>query len=437
MEAVAENPVRDLRRALALTRERTLKLYGPLAESALEKRAASCLGPALWDLGHIAAFEELWIVHKAGGRPLENPERLRLYDPFEVPRSERQAGMLPGHAETLDYMRGVRARTLEMLERGVGGGDNRLLDGGFVYRMAVQHEWQHQEIVLQGLDLGTDEDPYPAARVGRERQSGTIGTSEIDDTARIAFEGGRVPIGSDDATATYDNERPRHQVSLGPFAIDRHPVTCRRYLEFVEDGGYCRPELWTPAGRAWLAESRARAPQGWSRGADGRWSVTRMGHRLPLDPREPVQHVCAHEADAFARWAGGRLPTEFEWEAAAGAERWPWGGQAPDPERANLFGDTWGPCAVGSFPRGDTREGVCGLLGDVYEWTASTFRGYPGFEAWPYSEYSEVFFGNEYRVLRGASWAAGPWMARSTYRNWDFPERRQIFAGLRLAWDPD
>jgi iron(II)-dependent oxidoreductase len=156
-----------------------------------------------------------------------------------------------------------------------------------------------------------------------------------------------------------------------------------------------------------------------------------------------VQHVCAHEADAFARWSGGRLPSELEWERAAAPadgdreSAHPWGNAPASPDRANLFGDRWGPAPVGSRPAGRSGVGSEQLLGDVYEWTSSPFRGYPGFRAFPYREYSEVFFGGDYRVLRGSCWTSGPWMSRRTYRNWDFPVRRQIFAGLRLAWDVD
>jgi iron(II)-dependent oxidoreductase len=258
----------------------------------------------------------------------------------------------------------------------------------------------------------------------------------------VLVEGGPFRMGTDDRSSAYDNERPSHTVELPSFAIDRFPVTARRFAAFVDGGGYDHPELWSEEGRAWLEETGERAPQGWVASPDGGWRVRRFGHLEPLDPREPVQHVSFFEAEAFARWSGGRLPTEAEWEKAAAwdpaarrARTYPWGEAPPGPEHANLDQTAFGPAPVGSFPAGASAYGAEQLLGDVYEWTTSPFTGYPGYSTFPYPEYSEVFFDQGYRVLRGASWATAAWVARATFRNWDYPRRRQIFAGLRLAWD--
>jgi iron(II)-dependent oxidoreductase len=170
-------------------------------------------------------------------------------------------------------------------------------------------------------------------------------------------------------------------------------VTNAAYAEFIVAGGYADDALWSDEGRAWRDEDGATSPMFWGEG-----TVVRFGRDEPLDPDEPVQHVSFHEAEAYARWAGKRLPTEFEWEKAAQA-------------------------------------GVLEGVGEVWEWTTSPFEGYPGFSAFPYPEYSEVFFGDESRVLRGGSWATHPGVARVTFRNWDYPIRRQIFAGIRCASD--
>jgi iron(II)-dependent oxidoreductase len=185
------------------------------------------------------------------------------------------------------------------------------------------------------------------------------------------------------------------------------------------------------------------APQGWTRDLSGGWLVARFGHIVSLDPTEPVQHISFHEAEAFARFAGGRLPTEEEWEKAAtwgpdvtNPRPYPWGSDPVTPELANVGHTHFGPAPVGSHPAGASAYGVEGLLGDVYEWTSSPFVGYPGFASFPYPEYSEVFFDDpEYRVLRGASWASSFEVTRNTFRNWDYRIRRQIFSGIRLAWD--
>ena len=226
------------------------------------------------------------------------------------------------------------------------------------------------------------------------------------------------------------------------FALDRFPATARRYVRFLGSGGYENPRWWSERGWAWLQETGHRAPQGWRRDADGQWLWRQLGRWQPLPPDVPVQHIRWFEADAFARWSGGRLPTEVEWEKAARwdpiggtARRFPWGDDPWTPARANLGVRRLGPAAVGSYPAGASAYGVEQLAGDVYEWTSSQFVGWPGFEAFPYREYSEVFFDGDYRVLRGSSWAIGVPFARATYRNWDHPYRRQVLAGVRVAYD--
>jgi iron(II)-dependent oxidoreductase len=179
----------------------------------------------------------------------------------------------------------------------------------------------------------------------------------------------------------------------------------------------------------------------WVREGD-RWWRRRFGTLEPVPPDEPVQHVSWYEADAYARWSGARLPTEAEWEKAARwdpatgrSRRYPWGDEDPTPERANLGGTALRPAPLGAYPDGASPLGVHQLIGDVWEWVSSDFRPYPGFEAWPYREYSEVFFGPDHRMLRGGSWAVDPVVCRATFRNWDYPVRRQIFSGFRCARD--
>ena len=236
----------------------------------------------------------------------------------------------------------------------------------------------------------------------------------------------------------YDNERPRHEVELPAFEIDRLPVTNGDYLEFVEAGGYDDRRCWSPEGWEWIRETGTRRPLYWTE--DGR--ERRFGSGDPIDPSLPVMHVSWFEADAYARWRGKRLPTEAEWEKAAAwdpvdgkSRRYPWGDEPPEGRHANLDQTAFGPAPAGAHPAGESAYGVLGLIGDAWEWTASDFGPYPGFRAFPYEEYSSIFFGSDYKVLRGGSWATRPHVIRNTFRNWDFPRRRQIFAGFRCARD--
>ncbi len=430
-----------IRRTLAAhlegARQHTRALLAPLSDDHVHGQVVDHLSPLVWDVGHIGNVEELWLLRHLEGRAPADTALDQLYNAFDQPRPVRGSLPLLPRVEALAYLDEVRGEVLACLDRlDVRSDDPHLADGA-VHRMIVQHEQQHQETMLQAIGIRPELAYAPAApsRAQWRRRP-------VDDTDRVAVPGGTVTIGTDGRRWTYDNERPAHRVEIAPFALDRFPVTTRRYAAFVADRGYDRPELWSERGRAWLAETGHRAPQGWERGADGQWWLRRFGFPQPLDPMEPVQHVSWFEADAFARWAGGRLPTEHEWEAAAAwdpssgtARRYPWGNAPPTPERANVGQVRFGPAPVGSLPAGASALGVEQLAGDVYEWTSSPFLGYPGFAAFPYREYSEVFFGGDYRVLRGSSWAIGAPMARCTYRNWDHPYRRQIMAGVRVAYD--
>jgi iron(II)-dependent oxidoreductase len=352
------------------------------------------------------------------------------YDAFENPRRVRASLPLMSRDEVASYRGVVDAMSLGLLEEAdVDGNPDPLLRRGYVYDMIVQHEHQHSETMLQTLQLmqGSYGVTLPVLPHGREVALDTV-----------TIPAGRYPIGSDEH-APYDNEHPLVWVELDGFSIDRFPVTCGQYAAFVEDGGYSRSELWSPAGWEWLQDAGIAAPKHWQR-QDGEWWTRRFGHSVRVDMQTPVMHVCWHEAQAYCRWAGRRLPTEAEWEAAATWDaraqrkrRYPWGDDPPTPEHANLDQRMYGAAPVGAYPRGASAFGCEQMAGDVWEWTSSDFGPYPGFRAFPYREYSEVFFGPEYKVLRGASWAARASVSRATFRNWDYPIRRQIFAGFRCV----
>jgi iron(II)-dependent oxidoreductase len=294
----------------------------------------------------------------------------------------------------------VRERALDVLGEVELDPGEPLLRDGFAYEMLIAHEHQHNETMLQLLQMVERYEPV-------EVDEGPRLEPVSDGPEMVCVEGGEIEIGAGAEGFAYDNERPRHAREVEPFSIDRTPVT---------NGDYA----------AYVADTDAEPPMYWERDGEGGWLTTAMGSRREIDPALPVVHVCWNEADAFARWAGKRLPTEFEWEAAAaGASR----------ERANLDHLAFGCAPAGAYADASCDCGAVQLLGDVWEWTSSDFEAYPGFEAFPYPEYSEVFFGDEHKVLRGGAWATRRNVIRTSFRNWDLPQRRQIFAGVRCAQD--
>jgi iron(II)-dependent oxidoreductase len=421
-------------RDLDEARARTFLLLEPLSDHDLRAQHDPLMSPILWDLGHIAHFEELWLTRNLDG-PIEFVEMPGLFNPFEHPRSERGALPLPDLVHCRKVMAEIRQRVLARLAEVDLDSSTPLLRNGFVYRMVLQHEYQHNETILQTLQLkqGTPYTPSRRFDIPLSRHSGG------SDGSMTFFPGGLVEIGTEDRTAAYDNERSRHPVRLEPFWIDVNPVTNGEFEHFIEAGGYRNREYWSDSGWAWLQQSGASAPKYWTN-RDGAWTTRSMDHSGPVAADHPVCHVCYYEAEAYARFVGKRLPTEIEWEAAAswdpstGAKRtYPWGEEPPTREHANLDQLSFGTSPVGSYPLNVSPIGCYGMLGDVWEWTSSDFQPYPGFESFPYKEYSEVFFGSDYKVLRGGSWATRPGAIRNTFRNWDYPIRRQIFSGFRCA----
>jgi iron(II)-dependent oxidoreductase len=393
----------------------------------LEENAHPDLGPGLWDLGHLAAYEDRWLVRALGGERTPGPPLIAdpdtEFDAFERPRTQRRSTTLPEREALEDYRRRVRAASLEHVARCAGAPE-----ASFAVQLIVQHEAQHLEILAQGL----------AARGRREAalewdapwSADATAAFAIDDRERRHVPGGLVPLGRELGHEPFDCEAPEHRVEVADFAIDRYPVSCGRYAEFVRAGGYLDERCWSPEGWRWRTEQDVRAPLGWRlpEGEAGEIRLRRWGRERDLPVAEPVVHLSWHEASAFARFEGGSLPSEAEWE---------WAARGAKPSLDPLFDldfERGAPVPLGHLPASASDCGVEQMLGGVYEWTRDEFRGYPGFVPHPYPEYSAVFSGRGYRSLRGASFAAGRPLARRTYRNWDWPDRRQIFAGLRLVW---
>jgi gamma-glutamyl hercynylcysteine S-oxide synthase len=420
---------------LGAARRRSLALLEPLDEHALTSQHSPLMSPLVWDLAHVGNYEEQWLLRAIGATGVR-PELDDIYDAFRHPRRSRTSLPLLGPGAARHYVATVRDRVLDHLDRIELEGAVALLDNGFVYGMVVQHEHQHAETMLATLQLMT-----PGYRPDAVAPPAPDGATTAALPAEVLVPGGELPMGTSRDPWAYDNERPVHMVDLPPYWIDTMPVTNAAYLAFMTDGGYDDERLWDAPGWAWRQEAELEHPHAWARDGAGGWVVDRLGDVAPLVPDEPVQHVCWHEARAWARWAGRRLPTEAEWERAASwspdgrPRRFPWGDERPDARRANVGQRHFGPARVGAYPAGASALGVHHLIGDVWEWTASDFSAYPGFASFPYREYSEVFYGTDYKVLRGGSWATDPSAIRATFRNWDYPIRRQIFAGFRTARD--
>lgn len=420
--------------ALLAARDRTRLLTTCVEHPDLVAQHSPLMSPLVWDLAHIGNQEEQWLLRTVGGRDALRPDIDSVYDAFEHPRATRPSLPLLAPDEAHGYVAEVRGRVLDILERTpLHGGP--LLDSGFAFGMIAQHEQQHDETMLithqlrRGAAVLTAPEPPPA-------------TDQII-PAEVLVPGGPFTMGTSTEPWALDNERPAHRRLVPAFLIDTTPVSNGAYQRFIEAGGYEDPRWWTPQGWAQVQEHSLHAPLFWKRDG-GQWLRRRFGVTEPVPPDEPVLHVSWYEADAYARWAGRRLPSEVEWEKAARydpatgrAMRYPWGDEDPTPAHANLGQRHLRPAPIGSYPDGQSPLGVRQLIGDVWEWTASDFLPYPGFAAFPYREYSEVFFGDEYKVLRGGSFAVDPVACRGTFRNWDLPIRRQIFSGFRTARDAD
>ncbi|WP_405667343.1 ergothioneine biosynthesis protein EgtB [Streptomyces sp. NBC_01166] len=421
--------------ALLTARERTALLTDSVDDHDLTAQHSPLMSPLVWDLAHIGNQEELWLLRAVGGHEAMRPEIDGLYDAFEHSRASRPSLPLLAPAEARTYAADVRGRALDILGGApLHGGGRPLEQAGFAFGMVAQHEQQHDETMLITHQLRSG----PAVLDAPE-PPGPTGAVTLP--SEVLVPGGPFTMGTSTEPWALDNERPAHRREVAAFHIDTAPVTCGAYQRFIEDGGYTDERWWTSEGWAMVREHDLTAPLFWHRDA-GQWLRRRFGVTEPVRADEPVLHVSWYEADAYARWAGRRLPTEPEWEKAARHDpvsgrslRYPWGDEDPTPERANLGQRHLRPAAAGAYAAGRAPSGAGQLIGDVWEWTSSDFLPYPGFVAFPYREYSEVFFGPGHKVLRGGSFAVDPVACRGTFRNWDLPVRRQIFSGFRTARD--
>jgi iron(II)-dependent oxidoreductase len=428
-------PVEALREA----RERTLELVSDLSDEQLMGPRLRIVNPLRWEVGHVAWFQEFWILRHLGGLPPIIRQGDSLYDSARVAHDTRWDLPLLSSARTFEYMQ-------QVLDRVCDEGDRRArnpvegFDEFYFFHLALFHEQMHAEAITYTRQTLC----YPRPRIGISGSRTRFAGAEVSGDAYVP--GGRFVLGdSPGASFVFDNEQQPHEVEVGPFSISRTAVTNGEFANFVEDGGYQRRELWSDEGWQWKRSAGAEHPVYWWREPSGRWLRRHFDEWVALEDRVAVIHVNWFEADAYCRWAGRRLPTEAEWEMAASCEpsaegrsitnhkrRYPWGNDAPTPSHANLDWRAMGCIEVDALPEGDSAFGCRQMIGNSWEWTSTTFGGYPGFKPGPYKEYSAPWFG-DHKVLRGGCWATRSSMIRSAYRNFYTPDRRDVWAGFRTC----
>ena len=426
---------------VAEARQRTLRLVEDLSDEQLLGPRLAIVNPLLWEIGHVAWFQERWVLRHALGHKPVREDGDRLWDSSAVAHDTRWDLPLPRREQTLAYMARVSEEVQSLLDRG-----DPSPEVAYFVRYTVFHEDMHDEaFTYTRQTLG-----YPAP-AWMEAGAASPGPSPLPAGGPLPagdapVPGGVFPLGAwPDEPFVFDNEKWAHPVEVAPFAIARAPVTEGEFQSFVEDGGYARPELWIPAGWGWRSELAAEHPVYWRRVEGGGWERRRFDRWVPIAPDRPLIHVSWYEAEAFCRWAGRRLPTEAEWEAAAALEpdaagtgllphkrRFPWGEAPPTPARANLDGGRGDCVPVGALAEGQSAFGCRHMIGNVWEWTASPFRPYPGFVPDAYRDYSEPWFGT-HRVLRGGCWVTRGRLLRNTWRNFYPPDRRDVWAGFRTC----
>ena len=408
--------------ALREAREHTLAIYAHLDLASLAVPCIPIVNPPLWELAHIAWFQEYWCLRRRGRPQAEAPSQLEgadaLLDSTAVAHESRWTLPYPPAQRLYAYMASTLEATLEAL-------DSAPEPDRYFFMLALLHEDMHGEALAMTLQtLGLP--PPPFAR----EPSRSVAAPDFD----VSFEGGEWDLGArrESRDFVFDNEKWAHAVTLAPFAIAAGPTTQGQFAAFVDDDGYSRSEFWSAEGWAWREEADRDAPRHWKAQGDG-WRLRRFDRWIALEPHAPMVHVNQHEARAYCRWAGRRLPTEAEWEFAArnGGDqcRYPWG----DDLRASPALDF--QCRAAAFrPDGSTRsaKGLEMMVGGVWEWTASPFEPYPGFAPDPYREYSQPWFGS-HAVLRGGSFLTRGRLVHNGFRNFYVPDRSDVFAGFRTC----
>lgn len=396
-------------------RRRTVALYADRSDAELAVPYLRIINLPVWELGHVAWFQEHWVLRHVLGQPPIHTGGDPLWNSAVIPHARRWTAALPSRAATLEYLEVVHERVLAALA--AGDADPQLR---YFTLLSIFHEDMHGEaFAYTRQTLG-----WPPPRLGEPARGDRLPAGPWP--GDVAIPGGRYRVGAEREPApefVFDNEKWAHEVELAPFRIARAAVTQGEFAAFVDDGGYQTRALWSEAGWAWRAEAGAVHPiwwrcddAGWQRRAFDRW----VG--IDAQPHHPMIHVNAHEAEAWCRWASRRLPSEAEWEVAARG--------APIAGNLGLgLGDT---TEVGAFADLDSAWGCRQMIGNVWEWTSTAFGPYDGFAADPYKEYSEPWFG-DHRVLRGGCFVTQPRLLRPTWRNFYPSDRRDVWSGFRTC----
>jgi len=411
--------------------QRSMALIAGLDSGQLIGPKLSIINPLRWEIGHAAYFYEYWVLRQHLGHQPRRADADRLYDSITVAHDDRWDLPLPPLDSTLEYIDQVHHDVLDALQQ--GSDDQR----DYLAQYAVFHHDMHNEAYTYTRQTLQ----YPAPDFGLAPAIGPAGALPGD--AQVP--GGRFMLGAmqgDDFV--FDNEKWAHEVELAPFRIARAAVSNRDFLDFVEAGGYSDRHYWDDTGWAWREQSGLEHPVYWANRSDG-WQLRKFDQWIELPLDTALIHTCWHEAQAYCRWAGRRLPTEAEWEAAAAAEpsadgcslaatkrRFPWGDHAPTANHANLDGYALGTVDVAACAAGDSAFGCRQMIGNVWEWTEDTFGPYPGFTPDMYQDYSQPLFGIT-KVLRGGAWPTRGRMIRNTWRTYYGPERNDVFAGFRTC----
>jgi iron(II)-dependent oxidoreductase len=434
---MADRYAEEIRELMKAARADTLRLFDMAKEDDLHESPGFGFRPVIWHLAHIGVFEAYWILQKLMGQDAPDERYERIFDPINTPREESKN--LPSRREMESFLARVREGVFRALDEIHFDDRDPLLRDAYIFHLVLQHEYQHQETLAYLLHLLSPEKkrrPLSSDKLTADRPAGR---------EMLMIPAGAFEMGSVWSSFAYDNELPAHSVDVPAFKIDRLLTTNEEYARFVGERGYERREWWSDEGWDWREREGWTCPLYWSEAGEGcqeTWRVRGMFEEGSIDPQHPVVGISWYEADAYARSVGKRLPTEAEWEKAASWDearalkrRFSWGDEAPRPALSNFNNAFWGTTPVGAFPEGASPYGCLDMTGNVWEWTASAFDGFPGYSAFPYPEYSATWFDGDHRVLKGGSWATRAPLLRTSFRNFFRRHFRIAFAGIRCAED--